>query len=272
MSLHTASHPLANDLLDVQGSLDARNLPIQRVGIKRVKWPLAWAAAHGVVHSVAEFEMTVHLAAEQKGTHMSRFVAALNDTTAVGATAWSVAQSRLFVADLLTRLNTTEAYFKAQFTLFLPRSAPVTGITSLMDYQITLHGEAKQGLSASIRLEIQAPVTSLCPCSKEISDYGAHNQRSHINISATATDDLSPEAMIALAENAASAQLYPLLKRADEKYVTERAYDNPKFVEDLIRDIAIAAKADSRATGEVIEAENFESIHNHSAYAKLWVE
>ena len=258
-------------LSDVQASADARQLPIQRVGIKRVKWPLAWAAQHGVVHSVAEFEMSVYLPAEQKGTHMSRFVAALNETTAVGAAPWSVAQARVFVADLLERLHTPEAYFKAQFTLFLPRSAPVSGITSLMDYQVTLHGEAKAGQPATIRLEIQAPVTSLCPCSKEIADYGAHNQRSHITITATASDDLSPEAMIAWAENSASAQLYPLLKRADEKYVTERAYDNPKFVEDLIRDVAIAAKADARAQGVVIEAENFESIHNHSAYARLWV-
>ena len=265
------THPTLDALTDVQGSSDARQLPIQRVGIKRVKWPLAWAAEHGVAHSVAEFEMTVHLPADQKGTHMSRFVAALNETTAVNTTPWSIAKARAFVNDLLTRLNTGEANFKAQFTLFLPRSAPVTGITSLMDYQVTLSGEAKAGVPAVIRLEIQAPVTSLCPCSKEIADYGAHNQRSHINISAVASDDLSPESMIAWAEQSASAQLYPLLKRADEKYVTERAYDNPKFVEDLIRDVAIAAKADPRAKDVVIEVENFESIHNHSAYAKLWV-
>ena len=289
---------LADGLEDVQGRADTRALPIQRVGVKRVKWPLAWAAEHGIVHSVAEFEMTVSLSAAQKGTHMSRFVAALNDATdantAFGAAPWSIAKARAFVADLQTRLEADAAYFTCQFPLFLPRTAPVSGITSLMDYQLIISGSAQLQngkVNTEIRLEIQAPVTSLCPCSKEISAYGAHNQRSHINIAATIAasvadiaataaasiadtkkDTLTAETMIGWAESSASAQLYPLLKRADEKFVTEQAYDNPRFVEDLIREIALKAAADPRAKNISVEAENFESIHNHSAYAKLWIE
>jgi GTP cyclohydrolase IB len=260
------SHPLE----DVQASLDTRDLPIQRVGIRRVKWPLAWQAVHGVVHSVAEFEMTVFLPADQKGTHMSRFVEALNTMTAAG-TVWNMAVAKAFVLDLTQRLEANEAYFKVMFDVFLPKAAPVTGTSALMDYKVTLHGSAKSGI-ASVDLEVQVPVMSLCPCSKKISDYGAHNQRSHIHIRGTAgAHDLGVEAVVRWAEESASCALYPLLKRADEKFVTEYAYDNPRFVEDLVREIALAARRDGRLSGVSIEAENFESIHNHSAYAVIHV-
>ncbi len=257
-------------LEDVQSSVDARNLPIAKVGIRRVKWPLAWQAAHGVVHTVAEFEMSVYLPAEQKGTHMSRFVEALNAMTAAGAV-WNIATAKAFVLDLTHRLDAKDAFFKATFDVFLPKAAPVTGTTALMDYKVTLHGSASQGV-ASVDLEVQVPVMSLCPCSKKISEYGAHNQRSHIHIRGTAgLTVLGVEDVVRWAEESASSALYPLLKRADEKYVTEYSYNNPKFVEDLVRDIALAAQRDGRLKGVSIEAENFESIHNHSAYAVIHV-
>jgi GTP cyclohydrolase I len=255
---------------DVQGSLDNRQLPIARVGIRRVKWPLAWQASHGVVHTVAEFEMTVFLPATQKGTHMSRFVEALNAMTAAG-TVWTIDIAKAFVLDLTQRLEADEAFFKATFDIFLPKKAPVTGASALMDYAVTLHGSAKGGV-ASVDLEVQVPVMSLCPCSKKISDYGAHNQRSHIHIRGTTLLEhthIGIEDLVRWAEESASCALYPLLKRADEKFVTEYAYDNPRFVEDLVREIALAAQRDGRLRDVSIEAENFESIHNHSAYAVL---
>ena len=257
-------------LEDVQSSIDARDLPIAKVGIRRVKWPLAWQAAHGVVHTVAEFEMAVHLPADQKGTHMSRFIEALNAMSAAG-TVWNIHTAQTFVLDLSRRLEAQNAFFKARFDVFLPRKAPVTGTAALMDYPITLHGSAHNGV-ASVDLEVQVPVMSLCPCSKKISEYGAHNQRSHIHIRGTYTaTNLGVEDVVRWAEESASSALYPLLKRADEKYVTEYSYNNPKFVEDLVRDIALAAQRDGRLSGVSIEAENFESIHNHSAYALIHV-
>jgi GTP cyclohydrolase IB len=262
----TTTQPLE----DVQSSVDARNLPIAKVGIRRVKWPLAWQAAHGVVHTVAEFEMAVYLPAEQKGTHMSRFVEALNAMTAAG-TVWNADTAKAFALDLTQRLEADEAYFKVVFDVFLPRKAPVTGTAALMDYKVTLHGSAKAGVAA-LDLEVQVPVMSLCPCSKKISAYGAHNQRSHIHIrGTTGAAAVTLEDVVRWAEDSASSALYPLLKRADEKYVTEYSYNNPKFVEDLVRDIALAAQTDGRLIGVSIEAENFESIHNHSAYAVIHV-
>ncbi len=268
----TTTHPLE----DVQSSHDARNLPIAKVGIRRVKWPLAWQTSQGAVHSVAEFEMAVHLPSEQKGTHMSRFIEALNAMSGAG-TVWNLDVAQAFVLDLTQRLEAKEAFFKASFDVFLPRAAPVTGTRALMDYKVTLHGSASDG-KASVDLEVRVPVMSLCPCSKKISDYGAHNQRSHIHIrgttstaGTTAAARLGVEDVIGWAESSASSALYPLLKRADEKYVTEYSYNNPKFVEDLVRDIALAAQRDGRLQGVTIEAENFESIHNHSAYAVIHV-
>jgi GTP cyclohydrolase IB len=269
---NSSSTPLLTEdfshLADVQSHHDTRQLPIARVGIRRVKWPLAWQAAHGVVHAVAEFEMSVFLPANQKGTHMSRFVEALNAMSQAN-TVWTMAFAKAFVLDLTQRLEADEAFFTAKFDVFLPKKAPVTGAQALMDYAVKLHGSAKKGV-ASVDLEVQVPVMSLCPCSKKIADYGAHNQRSHIHIrGTTGVHELGVEDLVRWAEESASCALYPLLKRADEKYVTEYAYDNPRFVEDLVREIALAAGRDGRLKHVSIEAENFESIHNHSAYAVI---
>ncbi len=273
LMLNNTTTPILHSkhLEDVQGAIDTRQLPIARVGIRRLKWPLMWQAAHGIVHTVAEFEMTVSLPSTQKGTHMSRFIEALNDMTAAG-TVWSCLTAKAFLSNLLIRLEAKEAFFTVKFDVFLPKAAPITKTVALMDYWVTLHGHAhKQAID--LDLEVRVPVMSLCPCSKKIADYGAHNQRSHIHIRGTTHDthQLGIEDMIRWAEESASCALYPLLKRADEKYVTEYAYDNPRFVEDLVREIALAAQRDGRLSRVRIEAENFESIHNHSAYAMIYV-
>jgi GTP cyclohydrolase I len=154
------------------------------------------------------------------------------------------------------------------FPYFVNKKAPVSGVESLLDYEVSLIGEIKDGIS-SIRIKVQIPVTSLCPCSKSISDYGAHNQRSHVTVNARCNGFIWIEEIIDIVEKQASCELYGLLKRPDEKYVTERAYDNPKFVEDMVRDIAGELNKDDRIRQYVLESENFESIHNHSAYALI---
>lgn len=277
-SMYDVTHKRTNYLIDkpladVQATIDTRQLPIKRVGIRRLKWPIMWQAVHGVVHTVAEFEMTVSLSATQKGTHMSRFIEALNEMTAA-AMVWNILNAKTFVLNLLNRLESEHAFFVIQFDIFLPKTAPISQTTALMNYSVTLRGQA-HNQAADLDIEVCVPVTSLCPCSKKIADFGAHNQRSHIHICGTIQDKFNPlitlEEMINWAEESASSALYPLLKRADEKYVTEYAYNNPRFVEDLVREIALIAQKDGRLTNICIEAENFESIHNHSAYALIEV-
>src|SRR6266498_1376356 len=153
-----------------------------------------------------------------------------------------------------------------QFPYFVNKSAPISKVKSLMDYEVTFVGEIDKG-EKCFKMKVVVPVTSLCPCSKKISDYGAHNQRSHVTITAQMNNFVWIEELVEIAERQASCELFGLLKRPDEKYVTERAYDNPKFVEDMVRDVAAELNADPRIDAYVVESENFESIHNHSAYA-----
>jgi GTP cyclohydrolase IB len=249
---------------DVQGSEDKRNIAITRVGIKGLRYPLIFAGQP----TVAEFKMTVALPASQKGTHMSRFLALLESH----AESLDVAAFGRMHAEMLTLLNADEGSLEASFPMFVRKKAPVTGVASLMDYTVKLVVDGTV-TGAITHLQILVPVTSLCPCSKTVSDYGAHNQRSHLTVSvsaATASLAIAPQTLIDIAERQASSELYGLLKRADEKYVTERAYDNPKFVEDLVRDVAAELKslqAQALVARWQVEAENFEAIHNHSAYA-----
>jgi GTP cyclohydrolase I len=257
-----ASAPLP----DVQSSEDRRNIAIQRVGVKSVTYPVHVATADGVQPSVAVIDMYVALPAQAKGTHMSRFLEVLEafQTPLSSATLGSL------MATMLQRLEADSGFIEMRMPYFVRKTAPVSGVGSLLDHQLTLRAEQRDG-RLSITQQILTPVTSLCPCSKEISLYGAHNQRSHIIIAATLTDGatLPVEDLIDIAETSASCQLWGLLKRPDEKYVTERAYENPKFVEDLVRDIATALAADSRIARYEVSSENFESIHNHSAFAWL---
>jgi GTP cyclohydrolase I len=250
---------------DVQGSADTRRIPINKVGIKDIFHPVRIQERSGrEQHTVARFSMYVNLPHNFKGTHMSRFVEILNNHERE----ISVKSFRDMMTELTERLDAQAGHIEMSFPYFVNKRAPVSGVESLMDYQATMIGEHRDGQNI-IWVQVVVPVTSLCPCSKKISDYGAHNQRSHVTIRAKVGGFIWLEELIELAEDEASCQLFGILKRPDEKWVTEQAYDNPKFVEDLVRDIAVRLNADERVRAYVVESENFESIHNHSAYAMI---
>jgi len=249
---------------DIQSAPDDRHLAIQRVGVKDVRYPLQLNVAGGVQSTAALWSLDVALPADKKGTHMSRFVAWLDALDAPV----DAAMLRCRHAAMLDKLGADEGRIEAAFSFFLRKRAPVSGVQSLLDYQGRWIAETRAGVT-SIWAEVAVPVKSLCPCSKEISDYGAHNQRSLVTIRVEVQDTLPWEQLVRFAEDAASCEIWPLLKRADEKWVTERAYENPKFVEDLVRDVALALNADARVGRYSVDVENFESIHNHSAYARI---
>jgi GTP cyclohydrolase I len=254
---------------DVQGSADVRQQAIQRVGVKGVRYPIRWRTADGGEQpGVGSFNLYVALPAEQKGTHMSRFIELLEGAIAPGRPALDAAAMRRLHAEMLSRLDAADGLLEVSFALFVRKAAPVSGVESLLDYEVTMSVDGTAE-AASLILSVVAPVKSLCPCSKSIADYGAHNQRSHVTITVHSDEPITPEALLRVAEEEASSEIYGLLKRVDEKYITERAYDNPKFVEDLVRDVAARLKADARIAAFTVEAENFESIHNHSAYARI---
>jgi GTP cyclohydrolase I len=256
----------AESIPDVQSTPDVRQIPIQGVGVRSVKYPLSVVRDDATLQpTVAEFEMTVFLPAHQKGTHMSRFIALLEDRLHIGL---SSASFRDLLKEMIVRLDAPSGRISTKFPYFISKAAPVSGVMSLMDYQVTLEGQVRDD-ETRIWLKVLVPVTSLCPCSKKISEYGAHNQRSHVTVTAELKGEVSIDEVIRLIEQQASCELYGLLKRPDEKYVTERAYENPKFVEDLVRDIAIGLNTMADVGHYVIEAENFESIHNHSAFARI---
>jgi GTP cyclohydrolase IB len=250
---------------DVQSSADTRRIAIDRVGIKSIRHPVRVRDRNGgVQHTVAHFNMYVHLPHNFKGTHMSRFVEILN----VHEGEISVESFEPMLRHMVERLEAQSGHVEMTFPYFVNKAAPVSGVKSLLDYEVTFVGDIVEG-EYRFTMKVVVPVTSLCPCSKKISDYGAHNQRSHVTITATTEGFVWIEDLVRIAEDQASCELYGLLKRPDEKYVTERAYDNPKFVEDLVRDVATVLNNDDRVLAYVVESENFESIHNHSAYALI---
>jgi GTP cyclohydrolase I len=251
-------------LPDVQSSLDERKIVIQKVGIKSVRHPVRLKTLTGIQNTIATIDMTVQLPAHIKGTHMSRFLEVLQSHE----TPIDLASMKHLLEDMLSRLEADMGSIDIKAPLFINKTAPVSGVQSLLDYDVQIKATLNEG-NLTYTAQVQVPVTSLCPCSKKISKYGAHNQRSHIVISAELLEDIPTEDLIKIAENSASCELWGLLKRPDEKYVTERAYENPKFVEDLVRDIALALEKDSRIVAYEVSSENFESIHNHSAYAWL---
>ena len=253
-------------LPDVQASADTRQLAINKVGVKGLRYPLALLGANGKVqNTIADIAMSVGLPPDVKGTHMSRFVEILEQKRA----ALDSEGCFRMLDEMLLRLEASSGVIELAFPYFISKAAPVSTVESLLDYDVRMTLEKRVDMPAELTLEIVAPVTSLCPCSKEISAYGAHNQRSHITIIARLRETMTPEALIRMAEEEASCEVFGLLKRPDEKWVTERAYDNPKFVEDLVRDIALRLKQDARIAGWTVKSENFESIHNHSAYAEI---
>jgi GTP cyclohydrolase I len=255
------------DLPDTQNKVDTRQIIIDKVGIKDISHPITFVGRDGIkVPTVGNFTMTVTLPENVKGTHMSRFIEILND----GPCEFTTVSFDKIISKVRERLESDTAHITLDFPFFRKKSAPSSGVESMMDYQVTLYGELNKGES-SVMMKVVVPVTSLCPCSKSISKYGAHNQRSHITIKARAVKgkELHVEDLIDLAEQKASCELYAILKREDEKVVTERAYDNPAFVEDLVRDIAVGLNTNENIDYYRLESENFESIHNHSAYALI---
>lgn len=252
-------------LPDIQSQVDSRELRIDAVGVKDVRYPMTLRAGGKDVATVATLSMTVGLSATAKGTHMSRFIELLEAQNE----ALDQTRFKTMLFDMLDRLDAQSGALTMRFPYFIQKTAPVSGVQSLLDCNVCWHAAVDAAGRYAFRMQIMVAATSLCPCSKEISAYGAHNQRSHITIDAELTGDMEIEELVAIAEDSASCEVYGLLKRVDEKYVTERAYDNPKFVEDLVRDVALGLNREARVKTYTVEAENFESIHNHSAFARI---
>jgi GTP cyclohydrolase IB len=249
---------------DTQSARDERHLAIQRVGVRSVRYPIQLRIGAATMPSVAQWDLDVALPAERKGTHMSRLVAwldALHEPL-------DLASLRSELGKLLERLGATEGRIEARFPFFLRKRAPVSGVQSLLEYQGSWVAEQRAG-AVCVWAGVSVPVKSLCPCSKEISDYGAHNQRSQVEICVELLAEIGWEQLVRFAEDSASSEIWALLKRADEKWITERAYENPKFVEDMVRDVALLLNADRRVGRYRVDVENFESIHSHSAVARI---
>ena len=256
-----------HNLPDTQNTKDTRQIVINQVGIKDISHPITYVDRDGNRSpTIGNFTMTVTLPEDVKGTHMSRFIEILNE----GSCEFNSGNFSNVIEKVCKRLESETAHITLNFPFFRKKKAPSSGVESLMDYQVTLYGTINNDVS-EVMMKVVVPVTSLCPCSKSISKYGAHNQRSHITIKAKATKgkNLYIEDLIDLAEQSASCELYAILKRDDEKVVTERAYENPAFVEDLVRDIAVGLNANDNIDYYRLESENFESIYNHSAYALI---
>jgi len=250
---------------DVQGCADARGIAIDEVGIKDLEHPIKVACAAGVEqHTVAKLSMSVSLPHNHEGGPMSGFLERLNSQEQ----AISVESFARLLEQTTHYLEASSGRIEMAFPYFVVKKAPVSGVPSMMDYRAAIRGKHRLG-KTDLWLKVTVPVTSLCPCSKSISAYGAHNQRAHITITAKIGASIWFEDLIGMAERVASSELYAVLKRPDEKYVTERAYDNAKFVEDVVRDAALALNEDPRVRSYRVESENFESIHNHSAYAMI---
>jgi GTP cyclohydrolase IB len=252
---------------DTQSEADERHLAIQHVGVRALRYPLRVQVAGQVQTTAATWSLDVALPAEKKGTHMSRFVAWLEALDAEAAPLTLALLSQRHAA-MLALLGASEGRIEAAFSFFIKKRAPVSGLTSLLDYQGRWIAETRAGVSA-VWAEVAVPVKSLCPCSKEISDYGAHNQRSMVTLRVELLQPIEWQELVRYAEEEASSELWPMLKRPDEKWVTERAYENPKFVEDLARDVALRLNREPRIGRYTVDVENFESIHNHSAFARI---
>jgi len=257
-------------LPDVQKTQDERGIAIDEVGVSNIKFPVSMPLRDGgVANTVANISMRVALPHYEKGTHMSRFMIALHEKV----DELGPASVKNVLQHLLELLDSETAYLDMSFPLFLNRPAPVTGISGLLDYECAFKGVLQKDGTYEKHIEVRVTAASLCPCSKNISQYGAHNQRSLITIKVRETDDLVWfEDLVEIAERNASCQMYPILKRPDEKAVTERAYENPKFVEDIVRDVAgelLDLKKSNKIRWFFVSSNNYESIHNHDAYAQI---
>ncbi|HQY19787.1 MAG TPA: GTP cyclohydrolase FolE2 [Ignavibacteria bacterium] len=252
-------------LPDVQNQTDIREIPIDKVGVKNLKYPIAVKDRDNELqHTIATVSMTVDLPKEFKGTHMSRFVEILqNEDREI-----HVDSIDSLLLKMQKRLNAYSSHIEIEFPYFKMKNAPVSGKPSLIDYTAKFHA-VRSGKKKDFVLTVKVPVTTLCPCSKNISKYGAHNQRGEVTVSVRFRNTVWIEDLITIVESSASSELYSLLKREDERFVTERAYENPVFVEDLVRNVVMKLKKKKNIIWYSVEAENFESIHNHNAYAHI---
>ncbi len=253
-------------MIDIQKQRDYRNIPIDKVGIKNLRYPIKVMDKNkGVQSTIATIGMFVDLPHQCKGTHMSRFVELLN----LFREQVSLDSLDNVLDDMKTTLGAQSSHIEITFPYFVEKVAPVSGCKGLMDYTCSIHGSSTPERNRDMVLKVAVPITSVCPCSKEISKYGAHNQRGEVLVSTRFKRLIWIEDMIELVEGCASCDVYSVLKREDEKSVTERGYENPKFVEDVVRDVAQILNGDENITWFSVSAENFESIHNHSAYAYI---
>ena len=257
---------------DVQSYADERRIAIDRVGVRGLRYPITVLdPSNRTQETTAEITMSVSLPHHFKGTHMSRFIEVLNEHRGEV----TLRTLPTILADIRQRLEAEQAHVKVAFPYFIERTAPVSGAKSLMDYECWFLAESS-GAESNFVLGVDVPITTLCPCSKAISEYGAHNQRGHVRMEVRSTvrdtggcEIVWIEELVELAEGCASAPLYPLLKRSDERHVTMQAYDNPAFVEDVVRDISARLRSDNRIEWHAVEVETQESIHNHNAYASI---
>ncbi len=251
-------------MIDVQNQRDPRNVEIQKVGVKNIRYPITVLdKANGVQHTVANVNMYVNLPHHFKGTHMSRFIEILN--TFKGDI--TIKNFSNILQEMKKALKAKSAHLEVEFSYFIAKQAPVTQATGLMEYICRFCGSSNEEGKDDFHVGIDVPVTTVCPCSKEISDQGAHNQRGTVTVSVRFRKFIWIEDIIQLVEDSTSCDVYSILKRPDEKYVTEKAYENPMFVEDVVREVAKKLSLDPNITWFSVASENFESIHNHSAYA-----
>jgi GTP cyclohydrolase I len=251
---------------DVQNEPDHRNIPIDKVGIKNLRYPITVLdRRNGKQHTVANINMYVDLPHEFKGTHMSRFVEMLH----AFRPEVSLKNISTILGEMKAHINAASAHIEVTFPYFIEKHAPVSGAPGMMDYTCTIAGSCNRENVIDLVLEVIVPISSVCPCSKEISSSGAHNQRGEVHLKTRFARFIWIEDMIELVEKSASCDVFSVLKRVDEKCVTERGFENPKFVEDIVRDVADQLLKDDNITWFSVSAENFESIHNHSAYAHI---
>jgi GTP cyclohydrolase I len=251
-------------MIDVQKQHDSRNIRIDKVGVKDIRYPVTvMDKANGVQHTVASVNMYVDVPRQFKGAHMSRFIELLNEFHGH----LDIREFSKVLCTLKERLHAESAHMEISFPYFIRKLSPVTESAGLMEYGCRITGTQDSAKGYDLVLEVNVPITTVCPCSKEISDHGAHNQRGNVRLAVRFKRFVWIEDLVGLVEGAASCEVYSVLKRPDEKYVTEHAFENPKFVEDVVRDIARRLQADSNVGWFLVEVENFESIHNHSAYA-----
>lgn len=257
---------LRKSLADMQATPDPRGIPLRHAGISQLRYPIAvWDRDRNRQHTIGKFQLTVDVPHNVKGTHMSRFIEALEEHHGE----LSLETVPELVDDLRSRLNADRAEVQIEFPYFIRRIAPVSGKPSSLETQVRFQGSAQGEREANFSLTVEVPVMTLCPCSKEISRYGAHCQRSYVTIEVRSRELVWIEELVEIADASASSPLYPLLKREDEKWVTEHSYENPVFAEDLVRNVAVRLIADTRVTWFYVQAENQESIHNHNAFAAV---